>query len=108
MSEEEKKAIEKLKEEVAELKKEISGTEEWVNTGYEEEELEFYNVLLNLIIKQQKEIEDWKFTTKYVEDNYIYKDKIREKIKELKTKIIGSNTGIYSAQIDILNELLEE
>lgn len=57
MSEEEKKAIEKLKEEVAELKKEISGTEEWVNTGYEEEELEFYNVLLNLIIKQQKEIE---------------------------------------------------
>lgn len=77
MSEEEKKAIDLLKE-------------------YEEDELfritirEALQTILNLIEKQEKQIEEYKsgevFTAKqmhYIDDNYIDKDKIRDKIKEL-------------------------
>ena len=89
---------------------------------------------LKIIEIQQKEIEDLKEITqnynaiggetfgddriivcsmKYFDDgyfkkNYITKDKIREKIGEIKAKTIGASTGIYATQIDILEELLEE
>ena len=81
-------------------------------------------ILLNLIEKQQKEIEELKldlhemtisnnhkkenWVCKEVLNSYIRKDKIKAKIEELKTRIIGASTGIYAAQVDILEELLDE
>ena len=99
-------------------------------------------IILNLIEKQQKEIEELQkhkeheqeyqngevFSAKqiyYIEENYIDKDKIREKIKEYET-IINQNKlmsikvrqhgfaqeniiqNIISAKIEILKELLKE
>lgn len=96
MSEEEKKAIETL---------EIEGTE----NNYLE-----VRILLNLVEKQQKEIERLKkdniqviyggrrFGTEgMVVKDYISKDKIREKIKEI------HNKGTFDAEI-VLTKLLEE
>lgn len=34
--------------------------------------------VLDIIENLQKEIDNWKFTAKYVEDNYVHKDKIRK------------------------------
>lgn len=42
------------------------------------------------------------------EEKYISKDKIKEKIEELKNRKIGASTGIYAIQVDILEELLGE
>lgn len=134
MSEEEKKAIEYMKE----FQKDLYGA------SSKNLMASYLDTIFNLIDKQQKEIEELKFDigicdkdldslneriyqlkqdnkklvlgkfrevadkNEYIKSEYISKDKIREKIKELKTKIIGSNTGIYSAQIDILEKLLEE
>ena len=78
-----------------------------------------YKILLNLIEKQQKEIEKYKHTnivvgrrqygkTYEITKGYISKDKIREKIRELKNMTVGARTGIYAIQVDILEELLEE
>lgn len=128
MSEEEKKAIKKIK-----------------NMFPESEELK---LLLNLINKQQKEIEDLKAITqnynaiggetfgddriivcsmKYFDDgyfkkNYIFKDKIREKIKafqDVKKEIIKNENKLSRASITydivrndycekMLQELLED
>jgi predicted RNase H-like nuclease (RuvC/YqgF family) len=52
----------------------------------------------------QKEIENWKFTAKYVEDNYIDKAKVRGKINKL------NNSDFLEDVIAVpyLKELLEE
>ena len=36
------------------------------------------------IKKLEEEIDDWKFTKNYVEDNYIHKNEIKRKIEEVK------------------------
>lgn len=67
-------------------------------------------------IEQLKnEIEDWKFTKKYVEDEYIHKDKIKEKIEETNNEKLNYSEDEYYLEnevkgyaIDKLKELLEE
>ena len=86
-------------------------------------------ILLNLISKQQELIELYLTEIKYYRDaeekyrnlkqlyqdtfNTIFlefnnKNKIKAKIEELKTRTIGASTGIYAAQVDILEEILNE
>ena len=86
-------------------------------------------ILLNLISKQQELIELYLTEIKYYRDaeekyrnlkqlykdvldtiplEFISKNKIKEKIEELKTRTIGASTGIYAAQVDILEEILDE
>ena len=77
-----------------------------------------YIVLLNIIEKQQKEIEELKAINqiqKYRievidEREFISKDKIREKIEDLESlsKNITMQPSIYNYEIDLLKELLEE
>ena len=129
MSDEEKKAIEKLSSKQNETT--------WVDTirQIKREEIndavitrqKYITTILNLIEKQQKEIEKLKQEmeerligreeiTKYemgyeIENNYISKDKIRDKIKELENKKNCGNSIVFweiSSQIDLLKELLEE
>ena len=72
--------------------------------------------ILNVINKQQKEIKELKnneldYTTIYINGVYegkkYYKDKIREKIKELE-KETGKGCYIRGEKILVLQELLEE
>ena len=81
-------------------------------------------ILLNLISKQQDEIKELKldlhemtisnnhkkeyWVHKNILNSYVSKNKIKAKIEELKTRIIGASTGIYAAQVDILEEILNE
>ena len=120
MNEEEKEAIECL-ELVIDSESDIE-TEDLTN--------KCINNILNLIKKQSKEIEELKDKNKTLETllqgnlfemynyykelansyqaNCISKDKIKEKIEELKNRKIGASTGIFAVQVDILEELLEE
>lgn len=66
------------------------------------------------IEKQSKEIEelkaeleDWKFTKKYVEDNYVSKDKIKAKIEEVDYKMIA-HQDVREAVKQVLQSLLEK
>lgn len=88
----------------------------------------FAEILLNLIEKQSKEIEEIKQEKEYLnciiesdEDNYINKDKIKEKIEECENKIkkIRNKKLInepedtivitrYSHYISVLQSLLEK
>jgi predicted nucleic acid-binding Zn-ribbon protein len=137
MSEEEQKAIEYLKTYML----------PYFGEG---KEIEFYlnEVLLNLIEKQQKEIETWKETEndyehelarkdekiekqqkeikelkeelqrqintrlineKYMENNFVSKDEIKEKINQLEEQCKKELlTTWLESQIDILKELLGE
>ena len=122
LSEEEKQAIEELKEDI----KDMEENEEIIHIPLFKNEAK---ILLNLIEKLQKEItrlqnklldkiEGTKIikeeTTEYIKENYISKDKIRKLIKEKQDKI----NKLHSAsdcviiddlenQISILQELLE-
>lgn len=123
MTEEEKKAIEKLSSKQNETT--------WVDTirQIKREEIndavitrqKYITTLLNLIQKQQKEIEELKNKIAKrqwvkVKENgeveplfYISKDKIRDKIKELeKEKDLYFEKQIMQGKIDLLKELLEE
>ena len=75
-------------------------------------------IILNLIEKQQKEIEELKKDNNHqweercrltfdIEKNFISKDKIREKIKEYKG-LKEIDKMAYEEQIKPLQELLEE
>lgn len=105
MSEEEKKAIEYIKE----FKNEV-----FEGVGNKSTMAKNIDILLNLIDKQQKEIEELK-KPKYIIDcktnkitkltnDFISKDKIREKIK--KAKEIKWHTP--KLVIEYFEELLEE
>lgn len=123
LSEEEKKAIERLNKRYDFFKENPLATNVWLT-------LDIHNlgILLNLIEKQSKEIERLE-TRKYmynavteeisqipVDNNYISKDKIKAKIEEIE------NTGIDvaweqvnyinrerdRAKIEVLQSLLEE
>ena len=51
----------------------------------------------NIIKELREELENWKFTTKYVENNYISKDKIRKIIDDnLKNTKINPNGYCFS------------
>ena len=128
MSEEEKKAIEYIKE----FKNEV-----FEGVGNKSIMAKNIDILLNLIEKLQKEIKHQKQQRKYWRDNfyeqqeeievlkedldkkvkaldiamsnpdYISKDKIREKIEQLKEIADEDNLDVYT-KIDVLEELLEE
>lgn len=57
----------------------------------------------------EDELEDWKFTTKYVENNYISKDKINSKIAEyediLQSSIIKED---YKKEVEHIIRVLKE
>ena len=109
MSEEEKKAIERIKQEIDRYKAIETPKEVYITD---------IKILLSLIKKQQKEIEDLKdkntslqkevklMKSININDNYISKDKIREKIKELED--LQENQYIHLEYTKkILLELLE-
>ena len=111
LSEEEKKAIEYIKE----FRNEV-----FEGVGNKSTMAKNIDILLNLIKSQQKEIEELKkwhdvFLEMYIHKdkvgaNYISKDKIREKIEDLESlsKNITMQPSIYNYEIDLLKELLEE
>ena len=70
----------------------------------------YLSILLKLIENQQKEIIQRDMLLDMYQNNYISKDKIREKIEELES--LSKNTtmqpSIYNYEIDLLKELLEE
>lgn len=120
MNEEEKQAIKELKN-----FKSDKDCKFWIGLNGEKA----IDIIINLISKQQELIELYLTEIKYyrdVEEKYknlkqLYKDvldtiplefisknKIKAKIEELKTRTIGASTGIYAAQVDILEEILNE
>ena len=126
MSEEEKKAIEYLKQnDIAEIQYDNYGLESIHRIGIDEK-----YIILNLIEKQQKEIENLKelmahkngYTKQLEEDlfenasNYVVsKDKIRDKIEELnkeskdlikKGNFESRNDGFEATDIEGLNDLI--
>lgn len=141
MTKEEKQAIEYYKNKeisftfdcnTEELLKKL-GIETTEEDSFENHQIRF-ETLLNLIEKQQKEIEETKIKRfielcnsnlkKNIDKDYIPKSAIREKIEELyeqdkewteelsepdsNFKIIDTNLKRIKNQIDILQELLEE
>ena len=107
MSEEEKEAIDTLKRVIDE----DTGV---ISDDIQDDEIE---IILNLIDKQQQEIEELrKINNKYndmkyfamVADRYISKDKIKEKIEFYKRygKIKNSDEYVMSVEIEVLEELL--
>lgn len=115
MNEEEKKAIEKVKE-VIKIDKERR-----IVTIYDEKPLfrEQLQTLLDLIEKYQNKIEgkeqvheyDMKMIDKLkgeIVHDYICKDKIREKIKYIKSLTFEENSITRGYILTILEELLEE
>lgn len=106
MSEEEKNAIYEFKKELR-LSTNIDDITTEIRNEYAE-------IILNLIDKQQKEIEELKnvkIMREYLENKFIPKDKIREKIKDLEM-IIEYDKPTYietlKYTIEILQELLGE
>ena len=118
MNEEEKQAIKELKN-----FKNDKDCKFWIGLNGEKA----IDIIINLINKQQELIELCLTEIKYYKDaeekyknlkqlykdvldtiplEFISKNKIKEKIEELKTRTIGASTGIYAAQVDILEEIL--
>ena len=112
MSEEEKKAIERIKQEIDRYKAIETPKEVYITD---------IKILLSLIKKQQKEIKELKEKEKNllkqlkdsekelleVTQNVVNKDKIRAKIKDLKENNNGDDYSITNV-IMILKELLDE
>ena len=99
------------KEAILELKHFSNETPYWKQEEYSSSEVDSYiKIVLNLIEKQQKEIEElkkdnkhqWKERCKlfFALENSISKGRIREKMKEVKE--------LSTAGYEILKELLEE
>ena len=78
-----------------------------------EDNQETANAIENLI-QENKELKEEiskyekQLDLDYVEENYISKSKVKEKIEELKEKQNNSNKNIYGYGIYFLQELLEE
>ena len=80
---------------IQKTKKEKQAIENLINRIKELEEIEEEHRKENgKLIEEnnelKEEIEDWKFTKKYVEDNYIHKDKMKQRIKELEKEKEGN------------------
>lgn len=108
MTDKEKKAIKVLKSSMFEYEEFDTSVFEYFD--------ENHKIVLNLIENQQKEIEElkedienWKFTKEYVDNEYIHKQKIKDKIEELK-KCLPDPLCEENVQWRIreLQELLEE
>ena len=105
MTKEEKEIIDKLK------KEDIENIQETMSDTFYLLSIEELKTVLNLIEKQQKEIKelkkeikDWKFTAKYVDENYIAKDEVIELINKR-----NSGIGYTSLEcIEDIEKLLEE
>ncbi len=72
-----------------------------------------YKTILNLIDKQQREIEEWRNGIRINDNVTIPKDKIRAKIQIYKDKKADSvgmliNYEYWKTKIEVLQELLEE
>ena len=104
MTEEEKKAIKYLKNEIERVNKENNFKKMPKEIVCIPLFLTYSETLLNLIEKLQKEIERQgnarEIEEEYIEKKFISKDKIREKMKEVKY--------LSTAGYEILKELLEE
>ena len=85
MTDEEKKAIDKFKQLKDYHQTYYGYTWFKVEVCADNEMKQNIDTILNLIKKQQKEIEEYKkqLDLDYVEENYISKDKIKAKIEEL-------------------------
>lgn len=117
LNEEEKKAIEWFKSDL-EMTKEMG--KRW---GFQEE-IKNNEIILNLVEKQQKEIEELKTdkkdniqviyggrrcgTEEMVVKDYISKDKIRKLLKKYDKDIAWANADDHYYFIKYINELLEE
>ena len=114
LSEEEKKAIDFLKEIVLEFEK--CNSEYVIDKDDKYGFLNSFKVIINVIEKQQKEIERiksldiYKLTEEWETGQLIHKDKIRAKIEDLESlsKNITMQPSVYNYEIDLLKELLEE
>ena len=111
MSDEEKKAIEKIKS---------FNQYNWEMNNLKEKEFvkpyfDALDTILNLIEKQQKEIEELKVNNGYhlgfidggIAKKYEYQDKIKAKIEEVDYKMIG-HQDLREAVKQVLNSLLEK
>lgn len=96
LSDEEKKAIDELKEEINKPV-EVQGNKFNTFILYN---IESAKTILNLIEKQSKEIEELKEVKWYYEISRVPKDKIKAKIEEV-------SNGTYDAKI-VLQSLLEK
>ena len=100
MSDEEKKAIEILKDNI----KSLEGHTPFKHTNYKK--VQAIETILNLIEKQSKEIEELKEKNEYlpswVNKKYVSKDKIKAKIEEV------CESTIEESNVDILYSLLEK
>lgn len=117
LSDEEKKAIETIKD-----LKEIKWYEHAFDNGTEilsKEEKQDIDVILNLIEKQSKEIEELKFrkeesihitkeTVDFINSHYIHKDEIKAKIEELKKYSKEHGYINMRSEINVLQSLLNE
>ncbi len=108
MSEEEKKAIEYWKRDI-----------EFYHLNTQLASEHYAQIILNLIEKQQKEIEalneikqqicnEELITQDYVQDNFIAKDKIRETLKKYDKDIAWANADDHYYFVKYIKELLEE
>ena len=114
MSEEERKAIEDLKKGIEILN--------LIAEEKDEVDIKTIDIVLNLIEKQQKEIERLKFSNymvskwnEYLDKECISKNKIREKIEKYEKDYIRQDkeelfnlTKITAGALSALQELLEE
>ena len=55
-------------------------------------------------------IKDYEKICKYIQENFVEKDKIKEKIEFYKEKCVSDsyNKGFHNTRVDVLEELLEE
>lgn len=106
---------EKEKEAILELKHFINMTLYWQQEEYTSSEIYLYiKDVLNLIEKQENKIANQEKEIKLmksvnINDNYVSKDTIREKIKELVTRnveVLGADR--YEYAVRVLQELLED
>ena len=113
MSEEEKEVLNFFENKEYSFTCEVPKKELYEALGIEETDFETevirINTLINLIKKQQKEIIQRDMLLDMYQNNYISKDKIKAKIKELQEKPCRAECveGVLE-EIDILKQLLEE
>ena len=99
-TEEEKKAVENIKEILSFN----------LRNQFLDDEADNIEILLNLLEKQQKEIKELKSKTQiisplYIKENYISKEAIREKIKELEQ--VKYDEGKYDEKNSIYGYIYE-
>jgi DNA-binding MarR family transcriptional regulator len=121
MNKKEKKAIEYLKDDIKSYLYLLNNDDKQKDYYIKEyPNMEAKRILLNLVEKQQKEIEELNknkqqinyneiFSPDFVEENFISKDKIREKLNYFEHSFDYDDDGTsYELVMEVLDELLEE